>query len=279
MVLLFSTRGGLFCSKPDYRTPSGPGIGVQDGDSGSDEKREKPPRKGEILISFSPHGNTCRSEIMSTNNLAEIANQMVAPGKGILAADESSGTIQKRLDSIGVESTEENRRAYRELLFTTGGNRGIHQRRHPLRRNAAPERGGRNELRRAARLAWHPARHQGRQGREGSGFRPGREGHRGSRRSARAAWRVRLTRRHVHQMARCDQHRRGYSLRPLHRGQRARPRALRGALPGGGPRPHRGTRGAHGRGQHHRGLRGGDERNARERLPRPARITASRSRA
>ena len=58
---------------------------------------------------------------MSTNNLAEIANQMVAPGKGILAADESSGTIQKRLDSIGVESTEENRRAYRELLFTTGG--------------------------------------------------------------------------------------------------------------------------------------------------------------
>ncbi len=58
---------------------------------------------------------------MSTNDLAKIANQMVAPGKGILAADESSGTIQKRLDSIGVESTEENRRAYRELLFTTKG--------------------------------------------------------------------------------------------------------------------------------------------------------------
>jgi fructose-bisphosphate aldolase, class I len=46
---------------------------------------------------------------------------MVAPGKGILAADESSGTIKKRFDSIGVESTEENRRAYRELLFTTDG--------------------------------------------------------------------------------------------------------------------------------------------------------------
>lgn len=58
---------------------------------------------------------------MSANDLAKIARQMVAPGKGILAADESTGTIQRRLDSIGVESTEENRRAYRELLFTTEG--------------------------------------------------------------------------------------------------------------------------------------------------------------
>ncbi len=53
--------------------------------------------------------------------LEEIARQMVAPGKGILAADESSPTIKKRFDSIGVESTEENRRGYRELLFTTPG--------------------------------------------------------------------------------------------------------------------------------------------------------------
>jgi fructose-bisphosphate aldolase class I len=49
------------------------------------------------------------------------ARALVAPGKGILAADESSGTIKKRFDSIGVESTEENRRSYRELLFTTDG--------------------------------------------------------------------------------------------------------------------------------------------------------------
>jgi fructose-bisphosphate aldolase class I len=46
---------------------------------------------------------------------------MVAPGKGILAADESSGTIKRRFDAIGVESTEENRRDYRELLFRTQG--------------------------------------------------------------------------------------------------------------------------------------------------------------
>jgi fructose-bisphosphate aldolase class I len=53
-------------------------------------------------------------------NLAElnrVANAMVAPGRGILAADESSGTIKKRFEAIGVESSEENRRDYRELLF------------------------------------------------------------------------------------------------------------------------------------------------------------------
>jgi len=55
------------------------------------------------------------------NELHETAKALVAEGKGILAADESDRTIKKRFDSIGVESTEENRRAYRELLFTTEG--------------------------------------------------------------------------------------------------------------------------------------------------------------
>jgi fructose-bisphosphate aldolase, class I len=53
--------------------------------------------------------------------MRDTARELVAPGKGILAADESSGTIKKRFDQIGVESTEENRRAYRQLLFTTAG--------------------------------------------------------------------------------------------------------------------------------------------------------------
>ncbi len=52
-----------------------------------------------------------------TEQLESIAQAMVADGKGILAADESSGTIKKRFDQIGVESTEDNRRDYRELLF------------------------------------------------------------------------------------------------------------------------------------------------------------------
>ena len=58
---------------------------------------------------------------MSVSELAATARALVAPGKGILAADESSGTIKKRFDSIDVESTEDNRRAYRDLLFTTEG--------------------------------------------------------------------------------------------------------------------------------------------------------------
>ncbi len=55
------------------------------------------------------------------HELKVIAQSIVADSKGILAADESTGTIKKRFDSIGVESTEENRRAYRNLLFTTPG--------------------------------------------------------------------------------------------------------------------------------------------------------------
>src|SRR5256884_1208514 len=58
---------------------------------------------------------------MKTDDLESIARKLVAPGKGILAADESSDTIEKRLKRINVPSTEENRRMYREILFTTKG--------------------------------------------------------------------------------------------------------------------------------------------------------------
>jgi fructose-bisphosphate aldolase class I len=58
---------------------------------------------------------------MAVNELEAIARSIVADHKGVLAADESTGTIKKRFDSIGVESTEESRRAYRNLLFTTAG--------------------------------------------------------------------------------------------------------------------------------------------------------------
>lgn len=58
---------------------------------------------------------------MNTPELERIARAMVAPGKGILAADESTGTIKKRFDKIKVQSTEESRRAYRDMLFTAPG--------------------------------------------------------------------------------------------------------------------------------------------------------------
>ena len=56
---------------------------------------------------------------MDVVRLIETAMEMVAPGRGILAADESTGTIAKRLASIGAENSEENRRRWRQLLFTT----------------------------------------------------------------------------------------------------------------------------------------------------------------
>src|ERR671916_1262594 len=59
--------------------------------------------------------------VMAEGELHATAKALVAEGKGILAADESDGTIKKRFDSIGVESTEENRRAYRDMLFSTEG--------------------------------------------------------------------------------------------------------------------------------------------------------------
>jgi fructose-bisphosphate aldolase class I len=58
---------------------------------------------------------------MSQHDLTATAQALVAPGKGILAADESFGTIEKRFKSINLTSTEEHRRAYREMLFTTKG--------------------------------------------------------------------------------------------------------------------------------------------------------------
>ena len=58
---------------------------------------------------------------MNHSELEATAQAMVAKGKGILAADESTGTIKKRFDGIKLESTEENRRAYREMLFTAPG--------------------------------------------------------------------------------------------------------------------------------------------------------------
>src|SRR3981189_3446451 len=54
---------------------------------------------------------------MNLEELNKVARAMVAPGRGILAADESSGTIKKRFDAIGAECTEDTRRDYREMLF------------------------------------------------------------------------------------------------------------------------------------------------------------------
>ena len=63
---------------------------------------------------------------MNLSELNKVATAMVAPGRGILAADESTGTIRKRFDAIGVESTADNRRDYREMLFRSSEAMGKH---------------------------------------------------------------------------------------------------------------------------------------------------------
>ena len=78
---------------------------------------------------------------MTTESLSQTAKALVADGKGILAADESSPTIKKRFDSIGVESTEENRRDYRAMLFSTPeAGRYISMARRRSRRNLTKRR-------------------------------------------------------------------------------------------------------------------------------------------
>ena len=63
--------------------------------------------------------NFLRESAMNVAELNKVAEAMVAPGRGILAADESTGTIKKRFDALGVESTADTRRDYREMLFRT----------------------------------------------------------------------------------------------------------------------------------------------------------------
>ena len=127
------------------------------------------------------------------SDLSGIARALVAPGKGILAADESTGTIKKRFDSIDLESTEDNRRAYREMLFTTPGLgdhiSGVILFDETIRQNAAD---GTPLVEGARRSRDHPG-HQGRHGAKELALHPGETGHRRSRRTARAIRRVRAS--------------------------------------------------------------------------------------
>ncbi len=201
-------------------------------------------------------------------SLNEIARAIVAPGKGILAADESSGTIKKRFDSINVESTEDRRRAYREMLFTTAGAEAQHQRRHPVRRDDPPAGLRRPPAGEGARGSRDHPRHQGRQGHDAARAGAGRARHRRARRPARPPGRVPGARREVRQVARGDRHRRRHPVAVLHRRERARARALRRAVPGRGHRADRRARSADGRRPLDRAVLRGHDRDAAHRVRR-----------
>ena len=66
---------------------------------------------------------------MANDHLQSAALALVANGKGILAADETTPTLTRRFDALGIPSTEQSRRTYREMLFTVSWRRRIHQRR------------------------------------------------------------------------------------------------------------------------------------------------------
>ena len=68
---------------------------------------------------------------MTARNLEELTRRLVADGKGILAADESVATLTRRFNALRIPSTEQSRRAYREMLFTTPGEPGLTSSRSP----------------------------------------------------------------------------------------------------------------------------------------------------
>ena len=169
---------------------------------------------------------------MNRSELESIARAMVAKGKGILAADESSGTIKKRFDSIKLESTEEARRTYRELLFTAPGAAdyisGVILYDETIRQKTKDGTPFPQYLQQARH---HPG-HQGRHRREAARRLPERDDHRRPRRAARASRRVPQARRALRQVARRDRHRRGLSRRssrstPTRMRSRATPRCAR----------------------------------------------------
>ena len=139
-------------------------------------------------------GMTSRLLIRTSRNddelteLDKIAEAMVAPGKGILAADESTGTIKKRFDAIGVESTPNSRRDYRELLFRTTEAMtkhisGVILYDETIRQKAKDG----TPLVKIIEKAGVSAGHQGRHRHQAAALLPGRDHHRGPRRPARAA--------------------------------------------------------------------------------------------
>ena len=191
---------------------------------------------------------------MNLAELNKVAQAMVAPGKGILAADESSGTIKKRFDAIGVESTEDNRRDYREMLFRSTEGMKTHLRRHPLRRDHLAESQGRHAAGRDHQEGRRDPRHQGRRRHQAAAELSGRGGHHRPRQARRPAAEILRAGRALRQMARGDRHRRRHSDLHLHPRQCACAGALRRALPGGADRADRRAGSADGRRSRHRPL-------------------------
>jgi hypothetical protein len=175
--------------------------------------------------------STAGEPAMSLKDLESVARAIVAPKKGIPRRRREHSTIASA--STRSRSSRPRRHAarYRELLFTTpkapSTVSGVILYDETIRQKT------RDGVRfRSISAATASSRHQGRYGRQGSRGLSGREDHRGPGRAARAAGRVLQARRALRQVARRDHDRQRRSDAHLHHVQRARARALRGALPG-----------------------------------------------
>ncbi len=149
---------------------------------------------------------------MNLADLNKVALAMVTPGKGILAADESSGTIKKRFDAIKVESTEDTRRDYREMLFRSEEAMskyisGVILYDETIWQNAKDG----TPLVKLIEAVRRDPRHQGRRGNARLAELPRRTGHRRARQARRAPEEILRARRAVREMARGDRYRRGIS--------------------------------------------------------------------
>ncbi len=145
---------------------------------------------------------------MNLTELNKVAVAMVAPGRGILAADESTGTIKKRFDAIGAVSTPDTRRDYREMLFRSSEAMakcisGVILYDETIRQNAKD---GTPLVKLISQAGSIPGIKVDK-GAKPLPVLPERGDHRRPRRTARAAHRVSRARRQVRQMARGDRHR------------------------------------------------------------------------
>ena len=191
---------------------------------------------------------------MNLAELNKVAEAMVAPGKGILAADESSGTIKKRFDAIGVECTEDNRRDYREMMFRSAEGMkhisGVILYDETIWQKAKDGTPLVELIKKAGAIPGIKVD----EGTKPLPNCPGELDHRRPRQARRPAAEILRAGRALREMARGDRHRRGHP--ELHRDphQRARARALRRALPGGADRADRRAGSADGRRPRHRPL-------------------------
>ena len=195
---------------------------------------------------------------MSTNELAATARALVAEGKGILAADESTGTITRRLDTIQVASTPENRRAYREMLFTAPEVEayisGVILYDETIRQESSD---GTPFPALLAARGIMPGIKVDTGTADLAGF-AGEKITEGLGRPRQAAGRLPRDRRPLRQVARRDHHWPGLPDGLRHRRQRPRPGALRGAVATGRAGADCRAGGADGRRPHDRALRRGD---------------------